>query len=809
LVPRRVLLCLWGALALALGPGAALAQETEPEATEEPDPGEKAGDPVLPGELLPADSPVVRAIEIRGLRRVDRTSVRSKIYTQVGRPLNRKRLTDDVKRIHRMGFFDQVEVAESAHADGGIILTYLLEERPTIVKVDMEIEGDAVDREDIDKVVNLKRFSILDEAAIRQNLKKIEELYVEEGHFLVDTSYRLDPAPDNGVIVTLVVAEGEEVQVRDILIVGNRAVSQSEILDLPVFKTKPVGYFSFLTNSGQFKKEVFQQDVGLIQYYYLTKGHLQVKIGDPVVTLSPDRKWMTITIHVEEGLRFKVGEIRLEMPEGQDWLIPEGDLRDRVALVKGETLNYETLRQDARRIGDAFRDLGYANADVSFNPVPSEADPETLDVSFAIQKGELVHFNRIVITGNKTTRDKVVRREMKLDEGELFSATRLRLSQRRIRQLGFFDEVEVEPEPTSDPSKMDVVVKVKERQTGTFQIGAGFSSLESFLVTAQIQKQNFLGHGLTVSGQATLSAVRQMGSVSYYDPYFLDSDLTLAVDLYAYQEDLVDFQREKIGGSLMLGYRVIDDLSLFLAYTLEHVDATLSAVDIPIKNPPQNGLTSSLRFTAAYDNRDDRYFPTSGTYTTASAEWASKYLGSDSDFVRLSGRTRWYWAPFKDLEALPSLLRSTVLKVNTTLGWVVSGTGDPIPLYERFLVGGIYNVRGFERNSIGPELCQASAPDRDLRCLNIGGTKELIFNAELEVPIFPEVGIRGVLFFDAGNTWGPDEDMFLDFDLRTSIGFGFRWQSPVGPLRFEWGLPLDRRPGEDPIVFEFTIGNSF
>jgi len=241
-----------------------------------------------------------------------------------------------------------------------------------------------------------------------------------------------------------------------------------------------------------------------------------------------------------------------------------------------------------------------------------------------------------------------------------------------------------------------------------------------------------------------------------------------------------------------------------MAYKLEDVNISIGGLQgsasIPLANLQQGGLTSSLRATLSLDTRNDRMFPTSGWYVTGSTEWASEYLGSENDFTRLISRARWYYNPFWDL----------VLKLNATSGYIVSGSNKPVPIFERFFVGGIFDVRGFQRNSLGPEFRVAGVrePGSATTDFTIGGNKELIFNVELEIPILKEVGIRGVVFFDAGNAFNDSENIDI-LNLRTAVGFGIRWWSPVGPLRFEWGIPLAPKPDEEPIVFEFTIGNSF
>jgi outer membrane protein insertion porin family len=748
---------------------------------------------------------IVRGIEIEGVTRLDKQAVRSRVYTQIGRALDRGRLSEDLKRLYALGFFDDIQVAERPHPDGGIVLVFRVSERPSVRAVEYAIDGDSVDKEDIEKVVDIKPLEVLDEARVRANISKIKELYVEEGHFLVDVTYELIPFSDNQVVVRLIVREGSEVEVRRVEIVGNAHVPSEEIES--ILGTREGSYLGFLTKAGEFKKELFEQDLQRIQYLYLTKGYVQIRVGEPSVTLTPDKRAMDIVIPVEEGPRFKVGDLEIETTEGDEgFIVPKSLLAERLTLTKGDWFDYAKMQADTTSITGAYRDRGYANATVStvhkVNP-----DDLTFGVVFNIQKGELVRIRRIEIRGNRDTRDKVIRREMKIMEGELYSNEKIRRSQRRIMALGFFEPasrpgemggVDIEARQTGDPRTVDLVVTVKEKQTGTFQVGAGFSSFESFLLTAQIQKENIFGRGQTISAQLTLSGLRQLGSLSFFEPYFFDTPVTFAFDLFNYNEAFTDFTRLRQGGNITLGYRLTDDLSLSMTYTLESVDAELNRTDIDIQKLRQAGFTSSLQATGAWDTRDNRLFPTEGQYTTLSLEYASHLLGSENEFWRVIGRTRWYFPLFWEF----------VLRLNGTAGFVEGLEGQTVPLFERFFVGGIFTVRGFERNSIGERLYITSSPDGDLAPITIGGIKELILNAEIEFPIFKEVGIRGVVFLDAGNAWGGDET-FDPFDLRTSAGFGFRWNSPVGPLRFEWGFPLAPRAGEDSSVFEFTIGNSF
>jgi outer membrane protein insertion porin family len=508
-----------------------------------------------------------------------------------------------------------------------------------------------------------------------------------------------------------------------------------------------------------------------------------------------------------------------------------------VRAKSGDRFNRAELLEDLQTIRTLYRDNGYAN--VEANP-QTRLDPERheVDVVVPIVRGPLVYFERIEVRGNSKTRDKVLRREMEVEEGELFHETRLEKSRRRITALGYFERVDISTEQGSAPDKMIVYVEVTERPTGTFQVGAGFSSIENFIATAQVQQANLFGTGQSLSLQAQVSALRQLVDLRFYEPYFLDSKFGLSVDLYDQLRIFDDFSQSSRGGALTLSYPLIDpEVSASLTYTLELDEVstqtqstflgTSSAVSVftrlPLANLFNDGLTSSFRPALTYDSRDNRLFPTSGIYLRGSTELAHSAFGSDNEFLRHKLVGRFYYP----------LGKGWVIKLNTEAGHVTSPSSDGVPIFARFFLGGILDVRGFRFRSIGPRLPLLSATDPNSRPIVnqalIGGNLEYFQNLELEMPIIEAVGVRGVIFTDAGNAWNLEENYcraaggnvrFEEtspcFDglasltrLRTSWGFGIRWFSPLGPLRFEWGFPFDPLPFEESSVFEFTIGNFF
>jgi outer membrane protein insertion porin family len=508
-----------------------------------------------------------------------------------------------------------------------------------------------------------------------------------------------------------------------------------------------------------------------------------------------------------------------------------------VRAETGEYFNRAELLEDLQSIRTLYRDHGYAN--VEANP-QTQLDPETheVDVTVPVERGPLVHFERIEIRGNSKTRDKVIRREMEVAEGDLFSETKLERSKRRITALGYFERVDVSTEAGSSPDKMTVYIEVSEKPTGTFQVGAGFSSIENFIATAQVQQANLFGNGQSLSLQAQVSSLRQLVSVRLFEPYFLDSLFNTSVDLYDQLRVYNDFSQSSRGGGLTFGYPLIEpELNASLTYTAEldrvstQTTSTLlgtsSAVSVftrlPLANLFNDGFTSSLRPALTLDTRDNRLFPTSGVYLYASTELATGLLGSENKFLKHRFIGRFYYP----------IGAGFVLKLNTEAGHVTSPSSEGVPIFARFFLGGILDVRGFRFRTVGPRvgLTQSTDPNSSpiTNGANIGGNLEYFQNLELEFPIVESVGVRGVLFTDAGNAWNLENNyckaggQSIPYavtspcfngisslaNLRTSYGFGIRWFSPLGPLRFEWGFPIKPLPYEESNVFEFTIGNFF
>jgi len=737
-------------------------------------------------------APLVKEVLFRGLVRFDRATARRYVKSAVGKPMDPGRVSADVRALFGTGAFGDVQVSVRPSGDG-IALVFFLEERPAVDKV-LVSGNDEIDEEDILKKITVRSATILDLKRVEQSAQAIRDHYVAEGYFLSEVDWKLRARPDNLVDVVFVIREHAKVEVQRIEFVGNHNLKTEDIAE--VMATKEGSILGFLTGVGTFSPVLFEDDVKRVELFYNTKGYADVKVDPPVVMLSRDRKFIVISITVHEGDQYNVGKVAVD----GDMLFPKEELEEKLALTPGHIFNVQNVQADNMTLTNLYKDQGYAFATVA-NAHQLHKEDRLIDFTYVLQKGEKAYFGRIDIVGNKDTRDWTIRRELRVFEGDLYNETNLRKSEARIKRLGFFEAVEIKPKPGHLPDQVDVVVEVKERQTGSFTIGAGISSIENFMFQAQISKQNFLGRGQNLSLMAVLSSLRTIFQLSFEEPYLFDTNWTLGFDAFNNEMLYYNFTKETRGARLTIGHRILDEFGVSVSYKIEGVDINSGGqkdpLDVPVAHLFEKGLISSITAIAYYDSRDDRLFPTKGNMSSASLEWAGPQLGSDFEFIKVVANVKQYF-PF---------VLGSVLKLSGTYGYVGNPGGGSVPLGERFYVGGIFTIRGFERYSLGPKIATGSARDPAAFQVpfTIGGNKELIFNVEVEFPIFMPVGIRGVVFFDAGNAFDDDEQV-NPLDLRTAVGFGIRWWSPIGPLRFEWGFPLRPQKGEPPMVFEFNIG---
>lgn len=742
----------------------------------------------------------ISGLVIEGTRRAEPETVKRLIEHPETGALRCRIIREDIKKIFAQNLFRDVKVELKEVAGQDPILVYRVLEKRLVRAVRYE-GNDELSEEDIAEVVDVKPFTILDLPKVKRNSQKIKDLYIEKGFFLAEVTSDIIEGDDQQVDVVFRIAEKDEIRVAQIQIIGNRELSDQQLK--AVLETREESVLSFLSGAGNFNREAFERDqMRLLQMYY-NEGYMQAVVSQPSVMISPDRTKLYITIRVEEGARFKVG---LTTVSG-DLLKSEEELLELLDMKEGEWFSSGRIRDGMTKVGEVYKDQGYAYANLIPNTRFLE-DMGTIDLDLEIRKGPLVKIGRIEVIGNTTTRDRVIRREMRISEGETYSSSLIRRSQQLINRLGFFETVNIEPQRGADPAKMDLVIRVKEKPTGTFQVGAGFSSIESFVGQAQIAQNNLFGRGQSLSLQATFSSIRSMANLRFSENYFLDSRFQFSANIYRFDTNYFNFVRQSLGGNLTLGYPITDDLSIAGTYTIEEVSATEGGFGVSSRssvtpaNYFNNGITSSVRLSLFYDTRNNRLFPSSGTFVSGSIEDATRYLGSTNEFLRYDIRHRYY----------VDLGHNLVLKSNVNWGLVTSSNPSGVPIFERYFIGGPLSVRGFFRNSLGPQLQTPvlATPSAQTTAFTIGGTEQLFFNLEFEFPIFQQVGIRGVSFLDGGNAFNQRDD-YVDKlkQFRFAWGFGVRWFSPIGPLRFEWGFPFDPIGNERDSVFEFSIGNFF
>jgi outer membrane protein insertion porin family len=790
--------------------------------------GAHAADPAAQAPLL--------GVDVLGLTRLEPATALGKSELRVGDLASRAAIAKDLRRLWSSGFFRNVE-AYLEPRQGGVWLHWWVQEKPSIRHI--EIRGrDALSDEDVRGAIGLKPNTILNTEALKRNAEKVRELYVGKGYFLahVEAHARAIDGDKNEVDVVFELRESDKVSVRGITFLGNHRVPKADLL--AVMQTAVGHELGWLTQAGTYKEQFLENDILRLQALYYDRGFVAVKIGEPELAISVDKRHVFVTLHVEEGEQYRIGRVRavgeVSLPKEAKTGRPAIDADAALALTRskqGAIFNRSRLFEDVQALTDLYRDRGYAYANVSPN---SEVDADKLlvNIDLEVERGDEVTIERIDMRGNHRTRDKVIRREMALHEGDRFDGAAMNLSRAHIFQLGFFENVELETLPGSAPDRMKVVVQVKEKSTGTFQVGAGFSSVENFIATAQISQNNFLGNGqlLSLSMQLSFGAfARQLANFQYFDPYFLDSQWSFGLLGFLQQRYYRDFQRNSVGFSPTLGYPLTHNLRLSGAYSLENVRITAdnASTQAVLYNLNRNGRVSSLSGTLAYDTRNNRLLPSKGMYHEAKLEWSSPYLGAEPQMAFKRGElTARLYAP---------IAWHIVFRMNLQLGWVFGSPGGSVPISERYFPGGIYSVRGFAPRELGPSLrvpYDTSNPASGTRDFLIGGNKQIVSNFELEFPIVPAAQLKGVVFVDAGNAYNDDEALLyagrpkaqrqcayllgsdrpipVPAGLYYSFGVGVRWLSPIGPLRFEYGFPITKRmAGDRNAIFEFTIGNFF
>ena len=726
----------------------------------------------------------VDGIEVEGLKKVEKEAVLERINTKKGMMLDNYLLRKDIERIYSLKYFDYIE----AHQDtkgGKNILSFKVKEKPIIANIVFE-GNDELSEDDLKGQVKTKNFAILDINTIKIDLAALAKFYEDKGFFLAKIDYELVKKDNENVELVFHIQEYDKVKVKKITFLGNSAFSDEQLKD--IMETREEGLFSFMSGAGNYKEFNFQVDLERLKRFYQNKGHLQVNVGTPDITVSEDKKWVFITIKVVEGPQFTVNRIAFQ----GELLFPSSELLEKITTKEQTLYSEDVLRSDIQLLTELYQDQGYAFANVlrTLDVVPGE---NKVDVEFSFERGKKAKFGKIYVKGNTKTRDKVIRRELKIKEGEQFSGTALRESKENVNRLGFFEPNSIIFNTISPPGKddlLDVEIQVKERNTGQITLGAGYSTATGGFLNASIAQNNFRGLGQNLSFSLTLSDTNKTYNLGFTEPYLWDTKWTAGGDIFSTSnEDSDSFSYKKEGFDIRVGHPIAEYTRLFFVYKFE--DTKIKAVNDPtIDEAVENGLASSVQSTVVYDVRDNKFEPTKGTYASYAIEYAG--VGGEKKWVKNEADLRWFKNVVGDLVFRSRLYGSKLEVVN----------GQAIPRSERFFLGGARNLRGYPYDAVGPK--RTVLVDGKNRTFNERGLFAAYTTLELEHPLAREAGLKWVVFFDAG-----DAGKYNDLKLHKDYGFGLRWFSPIGILRFEWGFPLGDEGKEYGSQFHFDIGQLF
>ncbi len=733
---------------------------------------------------------LVQAIDVVGNQRVDESTVLLQVSSKTNQVLDPKQLETDIKEIFKSGFFEQV-TAKLESQNGLRTLVFQVVEKPAIRNVMLQ-GNDEVDDESLKEKLNIPARRFLDRKKIQAGITEAKTLYQAKGLFGTEIDYQVSPVPDNQVDLTFIIKEGDKKKLREIVFEGNKEMDRDDLLD--AIKTGEYSWWSsWISGSGVVKTDNLKNDVREVSKLYLTRGYADAKVGEPVVEETAEG--LKVIFKIEEGPIYSFGRISVagDMLDAGEEVTKEG-----VESMEGETFNVEKLRKDTFTISEKFTDIGYAFANVE--PV-SDIDRANrkVDIRFDVDKGALVTVDKINITGNSKTQDNVVRRSLKVNERELYSSSKVKKSQELLGRLGYFDEVSIVPEASRDKDKVDLNVAVREGNTGTFSIGAGLSSGDGFIANTRVSENNILGTGNALTLNVDYGSKNENYVASFDNPRLFDSLWSVGVDLSSVEKEFDDFDRQIRGGALSFGHPIeflgedfADDLRFVLKYELLDIDISNVESDAPFLVKEQAGKTTSSSITPRLlrNTIDNPLNPTKGSRQSTSFEAAG--LGGDEEFWFSDNTNTWYY-PFLDTAVGP-----LVFSHRLRFAWGETyGGDDDFPLFRRLFPGGINSVRGFGSRKLGP---------RDENGNRFGGNKELVTNFDFIFPLLSQIGLKGVIFFDAGEAFNDGESMSLN-DLRLAYGYGLRWSSPLGPIRIEIGYPLDKETGESSAQTQFSFGS--
>lgn len=728
---------------------------------------------------------VIQRIVVEGTNRVEPDTVRSYLTVASGDPFDPGKLDASLKTLFATGLFADVTFARQ-----GDDLVIKVVENPIINRIAFEgnrrLDDDALRQE-----VQLRARVVFTRAKVQADVKRILELYRRSGRFAAQVEPKVIQLEQNRIDLVFEIEEGELTSIQRISFVGNEKFSDGSLRD--VIRTQESAWFRVLSQDDRYDPDRVNFDRELLRRFYLAEGYADFRVVSAVAELTPNRDAFFITYTLNEGDRYKFGKI--DVTTRFDKLNVDA-LKPLVTIKEGDWYNAEEVDATIAALTEAVGSQGYAFVDIRPN-VRRDKDKLIIDLTFEIQEGPRVYVERINISGNSRTLDKVIRREFSVVEGDAFNTAKLRRSQQRLRNLGFFEKVDVANQPGSAPDKTVIDVSVVEQSTGELSFGAGFSSTSGLLGDVSIRERNLLGRGQDLRLGLSLGTKSTQIDLSFTEPYFLDRDVSAGFDVFRIartgDNDLA-YDQKSLGFALRAGYALTENTRHNLRYTLRQDEITNvnNNASIYIKQQEGTAVTSELGSVLTYDRRNNRQFPTGGYFLRHSIDVAG--LGGNERYVRNKLQAGYYYSIFEQVVASASAEGGVIVPVN-----------DDLRISNRFFLGGD-NLRGFAVGGAGP---RDTATDDAL-----GGRYYYTGSVELSFPLgLPqEFGIFGKAFVDAGSSWGAEEKGPTIQDkhaLRVSGGLGLQWFSPFGPIRIDYAIPVVKESFDEIENFRFSFGTRF
>ncbi len=724
--------------------------------------------------------PIV-SIDVKGTVRSDKATVLNVVKSRVGEEFNIKRVDKDILNIYHLGFYRTVS-AILQDESGGYRLIFKVKEKPSVRFITFVGNKEISDKK-LMKVLKIKPYNILNRSLIEQSIGAMMGLYAAKGMYLTRITYKLKPVKNNRVDIVFHIRESKEVVIRDVNVIGNKHIPTDELIDdLANHRKKGPYILTFLPwfYTGKLRVNQLDSDTQKIRDKYLSRGYLDVVVRGPLVNVEPDTGAAHIDFSIKEGKRYILKSVELVNTAP----FSPKQLKAVMKLKPNRPINVVRLREDIQKITEMFADKGYAFADV--NPEIKKKG-KYVYLKLIINRGPKVYINRIVITGNSKTHDNVIRREIRLHEGDLYSISKIRRSRQKIMNLNFFKSVKIQTKRVGK-NRVNLIVKVKEKPTGMLTFGVGYGSYTRFSVMGSVSETNLFGTGIFGKLSANLSSKETLFNLDLVDPWVNDRPVSLGINIFHEKYDRSDFT-EKTAGFVVTAARRFwdDDLSVGSKYSF-----TFDKVIVDTDNPgyylqQQEGrhIESAIEPFVKYNTLDSTIFPTRGVNAYTSLRIAGL------------GGTRRYFKYILFGEYFHRLPLHLIGHVKSQIGYARGWGGKDVPINRRFFLGGIEDLRGFETGKVSP---------MDEQGNYIGGNREFYATAEVIFPILSALNLYGVVFYDTGNAW---LNRFDFSDLRNDAGAGIRWLSPLGPVRIEVGKNLNPRNDEKSTVFQLSVGALF